>query len=119
MRESKTYAENKKSSIQCVEVLISKTFLTDAQDNLFWTLTVYSLENQPVSRQKSVFNSEVFHFMVYDWQRTIRQLLDKHQISYSIIQYFATESICPVASTPPQNNVIESFASMTLEEVPN
>lgn len=93
MRESSRQSTEKKSNIQCIEVLISRSYVRDSNQNLFWTLSVYSLENHPVKRNRSLHNSEIFHFMVYDWQRTIKKLLDGQQIPYSIVQYFSPESI--------------------------
>lgn len=31
--------------------------------------------------------------MVFDWKRTIKQLLDKFQVPYSIIQYFSPDTV--------------------------
>jgi hypothetical protein len=91
MRESNTHA-TKKDRIQCLEVLISRRYITNSNNNLLWTLSVYSLENKPVIKNRAVHNSEVFHFMVYDWNRTIKQLLDEYQIPYSIIEFFSPEN---------------------------
>jgi hypothetical protein len=80
------------SKIQCIEVLISKTFKSGGS-NLAWTLSVYSLENQPVQKDASFHNCDIFHFMIFDWRRTVRNLLDEHQVPYQIIQYFSPENI--------------------------
>ena len=93
MKESKPHAANHESKIQCIEVLVPKKSIATSGHNLHWTLSVYSLENQPVSKNRSLHNSEVFHFMVYDWKRTIKQLLEDHQVHYSVIQYFTPETI--------------------------
>ena len=84
-----------RSGIHCVEVLISKNHVGDYHDNIFWTLSVYSLENQPVKKNRDVKDFEIYHFMVYDWKRTIKQLLNDRQIPYSIIQQFSTATVCP------------------------
>lgn len=81
-----------KSSIRCMEVMISREGL-EKNAGLFWTLSVYSLENQPVAKPKAGSDSEVFHFMVFDWKRTIKELLDKHQVSYTIMEYFSPGSV--------------------------
>ena len=91
MREHNTHATNQ-SNIHCLEVLISKNHLTN-NSGLLWTLSVYSLENQPVNKNRAIHNSDIFHFMVYDWKRTIKQLLEQHQVPYSVIQLFSIESI--------------------------
>ena len=93
MRESNTRAVNQKPKIQCLEVLVSKNAIATNGHNLHWTLSVYSLENHPVNKSLAIQNSEIFHFMVYDWKRTIKQLLDNHKIAYSIIEYFNPETI--------------------------
>ncbi|HET9053095.1 MAG TPA: hypothetical protein VFM90_02910, partial [Cyclobacteriaceae bacterium] len=90
-------AASKEPNIQCVEVVISRNYLRDHTNNLLWTLSVYSLENQPVKKDHAIPNSEGFHFMVYDWTRTIKQLLEQNQIPYSVIGFFSLESIYPEA----------------------
>ena len=94
MKKSNTRAANPKSKIQCVEILVSKRPISSSY-NLLWTLTVYSLENQPVKKNLSLKDSEVFHFMVYDWNKTIKHLLDDHQVPYSIVQFFTPETLFP------------------------
>lgn len=83
-----------KSKIPCLEVLIPKTFIESSNGkSLRWTLSVYSLENQPVKKNRAITHSEIFHFMEYDWKRTIKELLEQHQVPYSIIQYFCPDTI--------------------------
>ena len=74
------------AAINCLEVLVPKIYLDKNVDNIYWTLSVYSLENAPVKCSKN--HSDAFHFMVYDWRRTIKKLLEHHQIPFSIVQYF-------------------------------
>ncbi len=97
MRENGGHTIINDSNIQCVEVVISRTYLRDNTNNLLWTLSVYSLQNQPVKKEHSFDNAEGFHFMVYDWNRTIKQLLEQNQIPYSIIGFFTVENIYPNA----------------------
>ncbi|MEX2231400.1 MAG: hypothetical protein WD824_04535 [Cyclobacteriaceae bacterium] len=94
MKESNpNAAASHESKIHCIEVLVPKNSIATSCHNLHWTLSVYSLENHPVNRSLSFHNSEVFHFMVYDWKRTIKQLLEDHQVHYSIIQYFTPDTV--------------------------
>jgi hypothetical protein len=93
MGESTRCAANSDSKIQCIEVLISKTSVAGSRHDLQWTLSVYSLENQPVQKNRFVADMEIYHFMVYDWKRTINKILEDHQIRYSVIQYFTPETI--------------------------
>ena len=92
MRETDEHTTPSTSEIHCLEVLISRD-LIQKNRSLQWTLSVYSLENEPVRKNLAFQNSEIFHFMVFDWKRTIKKLLDDHQVSYSIIQYFNPGSL--------------------------
>jgi hypothetical protein len=95
MKKSNSRAANPQSQIQCVEVLVSKESIFSSGHNLHWTLSVYSLENAPAKRNLPLSKSEVFHFMVYDWIRTLKQMLDDHQVPYSIVQFFTPDSLFP------------------------
>lgn len=93
MGKSNTRTKNQRPKVQCIEVLIPRNFVVNTSHNLHWTLSVYSLENHPVKKSPAIHNSVIFHFMVYDWKRTIKELLETHQVPYSIIQYFTPETI--------------------------
>jgi hypothetical protein len=95
MKRNNSRAANAKAKVQCVEVLVSKDVVLRNGHNLHWTLCIYSLENEPVKKHLSLKDSAVFHFMVYDWNRTIKQLLDAHQIPYSIVQFFTPHDLFP------------------------
>src|SRR5690606_10813697 len=84
---------NSSKGITCVEVVISRK-LVSGYPHTLWPLSVYSLENHPV-RQHPGQEEEVFHFMVYDWERTIKDVLDDNQIPYSISRYFYSDKILP------------------------
>lgn len=91
MSTSKEHATTKSSAIRCVEVMVSKEGL-EKNTGLLWTLSVYSLENQPVVKTPA-HDSELFHFMVFDWERTIKKLLASHQIAYLVMRHFSPESV--------------------------
>jgi hypothetical protein len=82
-----------KQGIQCVEVLVSRNYVGERNHQLSWTLSVYSLQNHPVRTNHDSHNSEMFHFMLYDWKRSVKKLLDDQQIPYSIVGYFCPASI--------------------------
>ena len=111
-----------RSGIHCVEVLISKNHVGDYHDNIFWTLSVYSLENQPVKMNRDVSDFEIYHFMVYDWKRTIKQLLDDRQIPYSIIQQFSTATVYPertsndIQVTDNETSLLKALSSLAASE---
>ena len=108
MRDRNSNATKKATDVRCLEVLISKRFIAGSQ-NLLWTLSVYSLENQPVSKDRALHNSEVFHFMVFDWERTIRHLLDRNKVPYTVIQFFTFDSLFSETCRPePQLEVDET-----------
>ena len=93
MREPDKRSLDETAAINCLEVLVPKMYLDNNVDNIYWTLTVYSLENAPVKKERSSEQSDTFRFMVYDWRRTIRKLLEHHQIPFSVVQYFTSDSI--------------------------
>lgn len=93
MKEGNRDDAKNRSAIQCIEVLIARNCIRNSSHNLFWTLSLYSLQNEPVKKNRSLHNSEIFHFMTYDWKRTIQKLLEDHKIQYSIIQYFSADNV--------------------------
>lgn len=102
-----------KSGVRCIEVLISKESLRSTNVDLSWTLSVYSLENRPVELAHALPDAEVFHFMVYDWRKTIEKLLNEHNISYNILQFFRTKTIYPdtVASASERSDSLHEFST--------
>ena len=93
MRSNEPAQANQPSNVQCVEVLIPKTFISNSGHHLFRTLSIYSLHNHPVRNNPSAHHSEIFHFMVYDWKRTLRQLLEQRKVPFTILQYFSPDTI--------------------------
>lgn len=112
MKKTNSKAANQESSIQCVEVLISTTSLSE---NLRWTLSVYSLENNPVSPHPAIHNCEVYHFMTFDWRRTVRQLLENHPVPYLVIQYFSARDIH--AGVEPSRSIDENTIHSALDQI--
>ena len=110
MRNSKEHATTSASAIRCLEVLISTKVLTN---NLQWTLSVYSLENQPVRGIATMENSITFHFMVFDWRRTIKKLLDDNQIPYTITQYFNAGSLYSESLSGGSDKIIDEVDCLT------
>ena len=94
MKNSNPHAASLKSEIECIEVLVSRNSIAK---NLQWTLSVYSLENNPVTRHPAIHNCDVYHFMNFDWKRTIKQLLEEHEVPYTIVQHFSFQSIHAVS----------------------
>lgn len=90
MGKSNVHATKQSGGIRCVEVLVSRK-VADNSRNILWPLSVYSLENQPV--KNAIPDCEVFHFMLYDWKRTIQKELEDNQVPYSIIRFFRAETV--------------------------
>ena len=97
MKRNNSRAASAKAQVQCVEVLVSEDVVLRNGHNLHWTLCIYSLENESVKKHLSLKDSAVFHFMVYDWNRTIKHVLDAHQIPYSIVQFFTPHDLFPTS----------------------
>lgn len=79
--------------VRCIEISVPKVALLRNGINIHWSLSVYSLENHPVKKSAFSGDCEIFHFMVYDWKRTIKNLLIDHKIPYVKTQYFALDNI--------------------------
>lgn len=83
-----------KAGIPCLEVLVSKRAI-DA--GLYATLSLYSLENRPVRKNLDIHHSDIFHFMVFDWDRSLKILLQDHNVNFSVVQkFFVTDLSDPV-----------------------
>lgn len=93
MSATETPGAGQRSNILCLEVLIPKSFMLNSSHHLFRTLSLYSLHNHPVKGNPLPQASEMFHFMAYDWNRTIRDLLDERRIPYSILRHFYPDSV--------------------------
>lgn len=93
MDESNTHAGKENNKIRCIEIILSQSDLERTGCNLRWTLSVYSLENQPFEIQLSEGRGQKFHFMVYDWRRTIKGLLENLTIPYKVTKYFVPDNV--------------------------
>lgn len=92
MRKTGTIEQKRPSNIQCLEVVIPKTFISNSGHHFFRTLSLYSLHNHPVA-DPDFPDAEIFHFMVYDWKRTIKALLEDRKIPFTVLQYFTPDTI--------------------------
>lgn len=119
MRDRNSNATKETRDVRCMEVLISKRFIASRKD-LLWTLSVYSLEHQPVKKNRELHNSEIYHFMVFDWERTIRNFLERNKVPYSIIEYFTPDSIFSESNQPEYGMEVDKIhclsAVSTLEQ---
>jgi hypothetical protein len=91
--ENKMPIEFDEEVVPCLEVSLSKKVIENSGSNLLWTLSVYSLDNQPLG--SSVVQSDIisYHFMIYDWQKTIKHLLDEAGVPYTVLQYFTVDTL--------------------------
>ena len=80
--------------IECLEVLISGNPLSDGNQSLFRTLSLYSLHNHPLQGNRLAQDSGIFHFMAFDWERTIKSLLEMRKVRFTVLRYFSTNSVC-------------------------
>jgi hypothetical protein len=91
--ENKMPVEFDEEVVPCLEVCLSRRVIESSGSNLLWTLSVYSLDNQPLGN--GVVHSDVisYHFMIYDWRKTIKQLLDDIGVPYTVLQYFTVDTL--------------------------
>jgi hypothetical protein len=63
-----------------IEVKLFETFLLYNRYNLYNTLCTYSLDNGPLEKENDDLATVSFRFMVRDWNNTLRDLLDRHNV---------------------------------------
>jgi hypothetical protein len=78
-------------AIQCVEVLIPDKSIS--ANDLYRTLSLYSLQNEALANNPTNADQQGFHFMLYDWLRTLKVVLDDRKIFYTIIKCFSLPDI--------------------------
>lgn len=91
MRNYNAHYLHGKPGIQCVEVLIPGKFIS--ANDLHRTLSLYSLQNEPVASNLPDQDHQRFHFMLYDWLRTLKLVLDDRKIPYAINKCFSLPDI--------------------------
>ena len=91
--ENKTPVEFDEQVVPCLEVSLSRKVIEICGSNLLWTLSVYSLDNRPLRSGMEQGETMNYHFMVYDWRKTIKQLLDDIDVPYTILQYFTVDTL--------------------------
>lgn len=63
-----------------IEVKLWEAFLTYDRHNLYSTLCTYSIDNAPLEKEESELATVSFRFMTRDWDTTLRDLLELHNI---------------------------------------
>jgi hypothetical protein len=63
-----------------VEVKLWEAFLLHNRHNLYNTLTTYAIENGPLDSSKADQSTVDFRFTAYDWNNTLKKLLNAHNI---------------------------------------
>lgn len=75
----------KKSSIECIEIWVWEIYLLKSRNNLANLLTTYSLDKRPLLAQSLTEGRTSFRFAIYDWEKTIVQILGDNYIPYEVI----------------------------------
>jgi hypothetical protein len=70
----------KKAEAAVTEVKLWEAFLLYNRHNLYNTLSTYSLDNGPLPKADNDLATVTFRFMTRDWNKTLRDLLDRHNI---------------------------------------
>jgi hypothetical protein len=63
-----------------VEVKLWEAFLLNNRHNLYTTLSAYAIENGPLDNSNAEQATVDFRFTSYDWNNTLKKLLDNHNI---------------------------------------
>lgn len=70
----------KEARQETVEIKLWEVYLLYNRQNLYNTLSTYSLDNGPVEKDQQEEGRVSFRFMAFDWERTIKQLLYDNRI---------------------------------------
>ena len=70
----------KESRQETVQIKLWEVYLLYNRQNLYNTLSTYSLDNGPVEKDQQEEGRVTFRFMAFDWERTIKQLLYDNRI---------------------------------------
>jgi hypothetical protein len=70
----------KESETTIIQVKVWEAFLLHSRHNLYATLSTYSLDNGPLVKGEDDLSTVTFRFMLRDWNKTLRDLLDQHNI---------------------------------------
>lgn len=65
---------------EIVEIKLWEVYLLYNRQNLYKTLSTYSLDNGPVEKDHQEEGRVSFRFTSFDWDRTIKQLLYDNRI---------------------------------------
>jgi hypothetical protein len=63
-----------------VEVKVWEAFLLHNRYNVYNTLSTYSISNGPEDKKGRDLSIVTFRFTTWDWNNTLRNLLNKHNI---------------------------------------
>lgn len=75
-----TPAGFKETKQEIIEIKLWEVYLLYNRNNLFQTLSTYSLDNGPVEKGQQEPGRVSFRFMKYDWDKTIKTLLYDNRI---------------------------------------
>lgn len=113
----KTYQANhsdRNPGIACIQVLVPDEYIS-AKD-LRRALAVYSLENAPLAGGAPDKHDRCFHFMLFDWLRTLKQLLDNRKIPYTVTRRFHLPDIHGIDKVNHFERAILHSGTMVLDK---
>jgi CheY-like chemotaxis protein len=75
---------------EIIEIQLWDTYLTRSGMNLERTLSAYALDGQPLEHHSDT-SKAYFRFMLYDWDKTIRNFLSVNQVPFEVARVFKTD----------------------------
>jgi hypothetical protein len=70
----------KENTTTIIQVRLWETFLLYDRHNLYTTLSTYSIDNGPLPKKEDDLTTITFRFMLRDWNKTLRDLLELHNV---------------------------------------
>jgi CheY-like chemotaxis protein len=83
----------KRSSQDAVEVRLWEVYVARSRNNLYSTLSAYSLEKGPLQKNLQDRDRISFRFMAYDWERTIMSMLTRNGIPFEVVRRFQIDVV--------------------------
>jgi two-component system, OmpR family, alkaline phosphatase synthesis response regulator PhoP len=87
----KKFPSGVKHPHDAIEIQLWEIYLVRNRHHLYHTLSAYCLERKQHPQRQPESSKVSFHFMMYDWERTIRQLLTDNSIPFEITSTYKTD----------------------------
>ena len=79
--------------IRCVEVKLWGIYFLKNREELLSMLSAYALEAKPFRNNPDSTEELSYHFLAFDWERSVRSLLARNLIPFEVVSTFETNAV--------------------------